>query len=117
MRDDLRDYVVEQLGDTDVILIVDETGDLEKATATVGVQRQYTGTAGRFENLQVAVFLTYSTPHGHTFIDRALYLPKSWTSDPGRCARAVPESVEFATKPQLAQAMITRALDAGVAAP
>ncbi|HKR50977.1 MAG TPA: IS701 family transposase [Pseudonocardiaceae bacterium] len=118
VRDDLRDYVVESLGDHDAILVVDESGDLKKGTATVGVQRQYTGTAGRIENAQVAVFLSYATPRGHTFIDRSLYLPKSWTSDPERCAEAgVPEEVEFATKPALAQAMITRALDAGVPAP
>lgn len=115
--EDLRDYVVGSLGDTDAILVVDESGDLEKGTSTVGVQRQYTGTAGRIENSQVAVFLTYATARGHTFIDRALYLPKSWMADRERCQRAgVPESVGFATKPALAQAMITQALDAGVPA-
>lgn len=117
VRDDLRDYVTEHLGDPGAVLVVDETGDIKKGTATVGVQRQYTGTAGRVENAQVAVYLTYAGQAGHAMIDRELYLPKSWTSDPARCARAgVPEDVKFATKPQLARAMITRALDAGVPA-
>jgi SRSO17 transposase len=83
----------------------------------VGVQRQYTGTAGRVENAQVAVYLTYAAPKGYAFIDRALYLPKSWTSDADRCAAAgVPEDVQFATKPAQATAMIIRALDAGTPA-
>jgi SRSO17 transposase len=91
--------------------------DLKKGTTTVGVQRQYTGTAGRIENAQVGVYLAYATGAGHAFIDRALYLPKSWTDDPGRCrAAGVPEDVAFATKPALAAGMITRALDAGTPA-
>jgi SRSO17 transposase len=115
VRDDLRDYVVEGLGDEGAVLVVDETGDVKKGTRTVGVQRQYTGTAGRIENSQVAVYLTYATDAGHAFIDRALYLPKSWTSHPERLAAAgVPGDTEFATKPALAQQMITHALDAGV---
>ncbi|MGH4001080.1 MAG: IS701 family transposase, partial [Pseudonocardiaceae bacterium] len=114
---DLREYVVEHLGEKDGLLIVDETGDLKKGTHTVGVQRQYTGTAGRIENAQVAVYLTYATAMGHTLMDRALYLPKSWTENPRRCADAgVPEGTKFATKPALAGELITRALDAGVAA-
>ena len=99
------------------MLVVDETGDLKKGTNTVGVQRQYTGTAGRVENAQVAVYLTYAAPAGHAFIDRALYLPRSWTDDPARCAAAgVPAGVGFATKPALAGEMIARALDAGTPA-
>lgn len=118
VRDDLRGYVVEHLGDTDPILVVDESGDLKKGTATVGVQRQYTGAAGRIENSQVAVYLGYATAAGHAFIDSELYLPKSWTTDRDRCARAgIPDDVGFATKPALARTMITRALDAGVVAP
>jgi len=118
VRDDLRDYVCDRLGGEDAVLVVDETGDLKKGTHTVGVQRQYTGTAGRIENSQVAVYLTYATTAGHAFIDRALYLPKSWTSDRDRCAAAgISEDVQFATKPSLATTMITRALDAGVDAP
>jgi SRSO17 transposase len=117
LRDDLRDYVIEHLGDTDATLVVDETGDLEKGVHTVGVQRQYTGTAGRIENSQVAVYLTYATAAGHAFLDRALYLPKSWTTDPDRCQQAgVPGEVRFATKPALAKHLITDALDAGVPA-
>ena len=117
VRDDLRDYVVEHLGDPQAVLVVDETGDLKKGVGTVGVQRQYTGTAGRIENAQVAVYLVYAGTGGHAFIDRELYLPQSWTGDPDRMAAAgVPEHVGFATKPALARAMIGRALDAGVPA-
>src|SRR5262249_58556208 len=86
VRDDLRDYVTEHLGDKGAVLVVDETGDLKKGTATAGVQRQYSGTAGRTENAQVAVYLTYAAPAGHALIDRELYLPKSWTGEPARCA-------------------------------
>jgi len=117
VRDDLRGYVLEHLGDDDAVLVVDETGDVKKGTTTVGVQRQYTGTAGRIENAQVAVYLTYASTRGHAFIDRALYLPVSWTEDRRRCAAAgIPDDVEFATKPALARAMIARALDAGTPA-
>jgi SRSO17 transposase len=117
VRDDVRDAAVECLGDTDAMLVVDGTGDQKKGTCSVGVQRQYSGTAGRVENAQVGVFLTYTTRVGHTLIDRELYLPRSWTSDPDRCAAAgVPEDTGFATKPALATRMILRALDAGVPA-
>ena len=117
VRDDLRDYVTTGLGDSDAVLVVDETGDLKKGVSTVGVQRQYTGTAGRIENAQVAVYLTYAGVRGHAMIDRELYLPKSWTSDPDRCAEAgVPDDIEFLTKPALATGMICRALDAGTPA-
>jgi SRSO17 transposase len=117
VRDDLRGYVTEQLGDPAAVLVVDETGDVKKGTHTVGVQRQYTGTAGRIENAQVAVYLTYAAPTGYAFIDRELYLPKAWTDDPPRCAAAgVPDDIAFATKPALARAMIDRALDAGAPA-
>jgi SRSO17 transposase len=117
IRDDLRDYVTEYLGDGDAVLVVDETGDLKKGAATAGVQRQYTGTAGRTENAQVAVYLTYAARAGHAMIDRELYLPKSWTADPARCAAAgIPEDTAFATKPALARRMLARTLDAGVPA-
>ncbi len=117
VRDDLRDYVTSGLGDGDAVLVVDETGDLKKGVCTVGVQRQYTGTAGRIENAQVAVYLTYAGARGHAMIDRELYLPKSWTDDEQRCAEAgVPADVEFLTKPALATGMICRALCAGVPA-
>ena len=114
VRDDLRSYVSEAFGDPGGVFIVDETGDVKKGVESVGVQRQYTGTAGRIENAQVAVFLTYAGPRGHAMIDRALYLPRSWADDPGRRGRAgVPATAEFATKPALAAAMITAAIDAG----
>src|SRR4051794_9368560 len=117
VRDDLRDYVGEQLGDPAAVPVVDETGDVKKGTATVGVQRQYTGTAGRIENSQVGVYLTYAAPRGYAFIDRELYLPTAWTDDADRCAAAgVPDDVEFATKPALARAMIERAVAAGLPA-
>jgi SRSO17 transposase len=117
VRDDVRGYLVEQLADPEAVLAVDETGDLKKGAATVGVQRQYTGTAGRVENAQVTVWLTYVTAAGHGLIDRALYLPRCWTDDPDRRAAAgVPDTVGFATKPALARQMIARALDAGTPA-
>jgi SRSO17 transposase len=117
VRDDTRDYVIEHLGDPEAVLVIDETGDLKKGTATVGVQRQYTGTAGRIENAQVAVYLGYATDAGHAVIDRELYLPRSWTNDPERLQTVgVPDEVGFATKPALATKMIIRALDAGVPA-
>ena len=117
VRDDLRGYVVDHFGDPGAVLVVDETGDVKKGVQSVGVQRQYTGTAGRIENAQVAVFLTYAAPRGHALIDRALYLPKSWTADPDRCAAAgIPADTGFATKPALATAMITAAVQAGTPA-
>ncbi|GAB2940483.1 IS701 family transposase [Nonomuraea sp. N2-4H] len=117
VRDDLRAYVVEQLGGPDGVLIVDETGFLKKGDQSAGVQRQYSGTAGRVENCQLGVFLAYASARGRALIDRELYLPKSWTCDPVRCARAgIPPEVEFATKPALARAMLARAFAAGVPA-
>jgi SRSO17 transposase len=114
---DVRDWVMAHLGDERAVLVIDETGDVKKGTATVGVQRQYTGTAGRIENSQVAVYLTYASDRGHALMDRALYLPRSWTQDTDRMRGAgVPDDVEFATKPALAQAMIRDALAAGVRA-
>jgi SRSO17 transposase len=115
VRDDVRSYVTGRLGDPDAVLVVDESGDLEKGTATAGVQRQYTGTAGRIENSQVAVYLGYAAPRGHALIDRELYLPRSWTDDLDRCqAAGIPADVRFATKPQLARAMIERAITAQI---
>jgi SRSO17 transposase len=114
VRDDLRSYVVDHLDDDDAVLVVDETGDVKKGIRTVGTQRQYTGTAGRIENAQVAVYLTYAAPNGHTPIDRELYLPKAWVDDPDRRQRAgVPADVEFATKPELAGRMLARAVATG----
>jgi SRSO17 transposase len=115
VRDDLRDYVVEHLGDEAAVLVVDETGFLKKGTRSAGVARQYSGTAGRIENCQVGVFLAYAAPAGRTFLDRELYLPRAWIEDRARCAAAgIGPQVPFRTKPELALAMLTRALDAGV---
>src|SRR5215471_4257008 len=112
VRDDLRAYVVAQLGDADGVLIVDETGFLKKGEQSAGVQRQYSGTAGRVENCQVGVFLAYATARGRTFLDRALYLPRSWTEQAQRCqAAGIPDTVGFATKPRLARQMLQRAFD------
>jgi len=115
VRDDIQGYVGEQLGDPDGVLIADDTGFIKKGTRSAGVQRQYSGTAGRTENCQVGVFLAYASKHGHALIDRELYLPRSWAEDPARRrAAGIPEEVEFTTKPRQAQAMISRAIAAGV---
>ena len=115
VRDDLRDYVVEHLGDASGVLVVDETGFLKKGNKSVGVQRQYSGTAGRIENCQIGVFLTYATAKGRTLLDRELYLPQVWADDQERREEAgVPEKVAFRTKPQLARGMLERAVESGV---
>lgn len=117
VRDDLRTYVVEHLGNAEAVLVVDETGFLKKGSKSVGVARQYSGTAGRIENCQIGVFLAYASPHGHAFLDRALYLPKSWAEDAARReAAGVPQDVRFATKGELAQVMLARAFAAEVPA-
>jgi SRSO17 transposase len=117
LRDDLRPYVVEHLGASQAVLVVDETGFLKKGQHSAGVARQYSGTAGRVENCQIGVFLTYAGPQGHVMLDRELYLPKEWTNDEARCQGAgMPAERLFATKPQLAQQMLQRAFDAGVPA-
>jgi SRSO17 transposase len=117
VRDELIAYVVEHLGHEQAVLVVDETGFVKKGKHSVGVQRQYSGTAGRVENCQIGVFLSYASPQGYTFLDRELYLPKSWTDDPQRCRSVgVPDEVKFATKPQLARQMLERAFKAGVPA-
>jgi SRSO17 transposase len=117
VRDDVRGYVARHLGDAGGVLIVDETGFIKKGTRSAGVQRQYSGTAGRVENCQLGVFLAYASPKGRALVDRELYLPKSWTDDPGRCREAgVPGDVRFASKTDLARLMLGRALDAGVPA-
>ncbi|MGA5341832.1 IS701 family transposase [Streptomyces variabilis] len=119
VRDDLRAYAADHLGTDDAVLIVDETGFVKKGRASAGVQRQYTGTAGRIENSQVGVFLAYATSRGRALIDRRLYLPEqSWCGDAERRqAAGIPDEVRFATKPRLAWEMIAAALDTGVEAP
>ncbi len=115
VRDDLRTYAVEHLGDADAVLVLDETGFLKKGTKSVGVQRQYSGTAGRIEPCQIGVFLGYASRHGQALIDRALYLPESWAGDAARRAEArVPKDVAFTTKPKLGLAMLEGASAAAV---
>jgi SRSO17 transposase len=115
VRDDVRDYVVEHLGDRGAVLIVDDTGFLKKGVRSAGVQRQYSGTAGRIENCQIGTFLAYASTRGHALIDRQLYLPEPWIADRDRCrAAGIPDEVEFATKPRQAMTMLERAFDAGV---
>src|SRR3954465_4633170 len=115
VRDDLRAYVVEHLGDPEAVLVLDETGFVKKGDKSVGIKRQYSGTAGRIENSQIGVFLAYASRHGHALIDRALYLPDTWAFDAARRAEAgVPEEIRFTTKPKLGQAMLKRAFEAGV---
>jgi SRSO17 transposase len=115
VRDDLRAYVVEELGTPAGVLVVDETGFLKKGTHSVGVKRQYSGTAGRVENCQIGVFLGYASEKGHALIDREVYLPEEWAADDARRTRAkVPADVQFVTKPELARQMLERAFAAGV---
>ena len=115
LRDVVRDYVVETLAAPDAVLVIDETGFLEQGKASCGVARQHTGSAGKITNCQIGAFMAYASGKGHAFIDRALYLPQARTDDPARRAAAhVPPDTTFATKPQLARAMIERAIAAGV---
>src|SRR5918912_230908 len=115
LRDLVREYAIESLADRDAVLVLDETGFLKQGRSSCGVARQYTGSAGKITNCQIGVFAAYVSRHGHAFIDRALYLPKTWADDPIRLAAAhVPPGVTFATKPRLALAMIGRVIAAGV---
>jgi SRSO17 transposase len=115
LRDVVRDVVVETLAAPDAVLVIDETGFLKQGKASCGVGRQDTGSAGKITNCQIGVFAAYVSDHGHAFIDRQLYLPKAWTQDEARMRAAhVPEAITFATKPQLALAMIARAIGAEV---
>jgi SRSO17 transposase len=118
VRDDLRAYVVDHLGDpASGVLIIDDTGFVKKGAKSCGVGRQYTGTIGDTANAQVGVFLVYASKKGAAFVDRALYLPRGWTDEPDRCREAgIPETVRFATKLTLAQRMLARAFAAGVPA-
>jgi len=115
VRDDLRTYVVTHLGDPEAVLVLDETGFVKKGTHSVGVNRQYSGTAGRIENCQIGVFLCSASQRGAAFMDRELYLPQDWIQDRPRCHAAdLPAQVTVATKPQLGQRMLERAFEAGV---
>jgi SRSO17 transposase len=117
VRDDLRSYLVEHLGEPQAVLVIDETGFLKKGQQSAGVARQYSGTAGRIENCQIGVFLAYASSQGHALLDCALYVPQAWTNDRERCERAgFPEKQPFATKPELARQMLKRAFDARVPA-
>ena len=117
VHDDLQTYVAEHLGHPDAVLVIDETGFLKKGMKSVGVKRQYSGTAGRIENCQIGVFLAYASPRGRTFLDRELYLPQEWATDAAHREEAgVPAAVRFATKPQIARQMLARAFRAGVPA-
>ena len=117
VRDDVRSYVARHLGSAGGVLVVDETGFIKKGLKSAGVQRQYSGTAGRVENCQLGVFCAYATGKGRALIDRELYLPKSWIADRDRCREAaIPDDTVFATKTELARTMLARALDAGVPA-
>lgn len=114
-RDLLRTYITDYLASSDAVCVIDETGFLKKGNQSAGVARQYSGTAGKIENCQIGVFLSYASEHGHTLLDRELYLPKEWTDDPERCrAAGIPPERSFATKPALAQQMLERTLAAGV---
>jgi SRSO17 transposase len=114
-RDILQEYVCERFGDEDAIGVVDETGFVKKGSRSVGVKRQYSGTAGKLENCQIGVFLSYVAPRGHAFLDRRLYLPQDWCEDPSRREAAhVPQDVEFRTKQQLALEMLTHSWERGV---
>lgn len=115
LRDVVRSYVTEALGDPDGVLVVDETGFVKKGDQSVGVARQYSGTAGRIENCQVGVFLAYASRFGQALIDRRLYLPEAWARDAARRAKVkVPEDIAFATKIEIARDLIATALEAGV---
>lgn len=115
LRDDIRDAVVQRIGDPGGVLILDETGFLKKGVRSAGVGRQYSGTAGRIENSQIGVFLAYGSEKGRALIDRELYLPKDWTADRERCrAAGIDDDVEFTTKPDLGLRMLQRAVEAGI---
>jgi SRSO17 transposase len=115
LRDVVRDYAIETLSSPEAVLVIDETGFLKQGKASCGVGRQYTGSAGKITNCQIGVFAVYVSDQGHAFIDRQLYLPKAWTGDLARMRAAhVPETTTFATKPQLALAMIERVIQAEV---
>jgi SRSO17 transposase len=118
VRDELRTYSMQHLGDPNGVLVLDETGFLKKGRHSAGVARQYSGTVGKVENCQIGVFLSYASPLGQVLLDRELYVPQEWTDDRERCRQAgIPEDRRVATKPQLAQQMLARVFAAGMPAP
>jgi len=117
VRDELRRYLIQHLGDPEGVLVIDETGFLKKGRHSAGAARQYSGTAGKVENCQIGVFLGYASPLGHALLDRELYLPEEWTDDRMRCQQAgIPDDRRFLTKPQLAREMVARTFAAGIPA-
>jgi hypothetical protein len=117
VRDELQRFVAEVFGQPDGILVVDESGVVKKGRKSVGVKKQYCGAVGKVEQCQVGVYLTYASALGHAFLDRRLFLPEEWTTDAARCREAkVPEAIAFASKPQLAQAMLEHAFALGIPA-
>lgn len=114
-RDIVQGFVQEQFGEPDAVVVVDETGFIKWGKRSAGVKRQYTGTAGKIENCQVGVFLSYASSQGHAFLDRRLYLPEEWCDDRDRRAKAfIPQDTEFRTKPQLAVEMLEHAWERGM---
>jgi SRSO17 transposase len=115
LRDSLRRYVRSFWPSQNSVLSIDETGFLKKGQKSVGVGRQYSGTAGRIENCQIGVFLSYSCPEGRALIDRELYIPENWFQERERCRSAgVPDDREFLKKPALAELMLKRAFEDGL---
>lgn len=115
LRDCLRTYITDYLASPNAVGVIDESGFLKKGDQSAGVARQYSGTAGKIENCQIGVFLSYASEHGHSLMDRELYLPKSWSTDRDRCRKAgIPDERAFATKPELARQMLERTFAAGV---
>jgi SRSO17 transposase len=115
LRECVRDYLFQALGDAAGLLVIDETGCLKKGQHSVGVARQYSGTAGRVENCQVGMFAAYASRWGHALIDRQFYLPKEWAENEARRDGAsIPTEVAFATKPALAREMDARGSTAGL---
>jgi SRSO17 transposase len=111
VRNELQNYIIEELGESEAVLVVDETGFLKQGQFSAGVKRQYSGTAGRIANCQVGVFIAYASQQGHVLLNRALYLPQEWTDDGARCrAAGIPAEVKFATKPELARRLLEQAV-------
>jgi SRSO17 transposase len=108
---ELQNYIIEALGESEAVLVVDETGFLKQGQLSGGVKRQYSATAGRIANCQAGVFVAYASQQGHVLLNRALYLPQEWTDDGAQCrAAGIPAEVKFATKPELARRLLEQAV-------